>query len=97
MGGKAIDTVHLHLRNPEPDLLQDVLWDLLWPLSILRIKRCLSSGDVRILWPNPGRTLEDLPEQVEDEENWNADIGSKEVCEVLVQGLGKEYMGGTYQ
>jgi hypothetical protein len=68
-----------YLRNPEPNLLEEVLWDLIWPLVILGIKRRLTSRDISISWVDEVCTLEDLPEQVKDEEDWNANVGSEEI------------------
>jgi len=68
-----------HLGKPEPELLKDVSWELLWPLSILCVQSGFTSSNVCIDRADPTCSLEDLPEPVEHEEDWYADIGGKEV------------------
>lgn len=68
-----------HLCNPEPDLLEEVSWFQLWPLSILSIKCCLTSVDIGISWGDPLRALKDLPEAEKQEEDWNSDIRGEEI------------------
>jgi hypothetical protein len=67
------------LCNPEPDFLDDVSWVLYWPVLILSIKRRLARRNIGIVSLNPWTSLEDLPEGIKHEEDWNPDIGSEEV------------------
>lgn len=67
------------LRNPEPNSLEDVSWNLLRPLTVLGIECSLASRDIGISWVDKRRLLEDLPESIEDEEYWDAKIGGEEI------------------
>ena len=87
----------IYLRNPEPDSLDDVSWMLFRPVSILSVQGCLASGDVGIRSRDPFWSLDYLPECVQDEKDWDADVGSKEVCDILVSGLSWEGDGSTDQ
>jgi len=73
-----------HLRNPEPDSLEDVSWNLLGPLAVLSVKSCLTGSDIGITTLDDRRSFEDLPEAVENEENRYANVGGKEVYGMLV-------------
>jgi hypothetical protein len=53
---------------------------LLGPLSILSIQRSLAGGDICIPRVDEGRSLQDLPEGIQHEENGNADVRSQEFC-----------------
>jgi len=68
-----------NLRNPEPDPLEDVSWNLLWPLAVLGIESGFTSRDVGVSRVDERSPLENFPECVEDEEDRNAQIGSEEI------------------
>jgi hypothetical protein len=68
-----------HLRNPEPDLLNDVSRNLFRPLPILSIQSCLAGGDIGIMRGDPVRSLQNLPKGIQAKEDWDTDISSKEV------------------
>jgi hypothetical protein len=72
------------LRNPEPDSLENVSWMLLRPMSVLGIQRRLTGRDVGVGGVDPVCSLEDLPEEVEDEEDWYANVCCKEVWGVTI-------------
>jgi hypothetical protein len=72
-----------HLRNPEPDSLEDVSWNQLGPLAVLGVKSCLTASDIGIMSLDDRRSSEDLPEAVEKEENRYADVGGEEVYGML--------------
>lgn len=67
------------LCDPEPDLLEDVSGNQLRPVAVLGIEGCLSGGDVCVDGLDPGRTLEDLPEEVEAEEDGDTEVGGEEI------------------
>ena len=73
-----------HLRNPEPNSLDDISRDLLGPVSILCIQSCLACCDVGVGGVDPVGSLEDLPESVQQEEDWNADVGCEEAGDAPV-------------
>lgn len=75
--------ISIHLSDPEPDLLNNVLWDLLWPLAVLGIQSCLSGRDVSIGSFDDGASLPDLPECVEEEEDWSSDVSRKEIYDFV--------------
>lgn len=52
-----------HLRNPEPDLLKPIPWDLLRP--DLCIQRCLATPNVCLVGFDKFTALKDLPEEVQ--------------------------------
>lgn len=52
------------LRDPEPDLLEEVSRVLLWPLAIFCVECRLAGGDVGVVGADPPGALEDLPEGV---------------------------------
>lgn len=74
----AIDIIP-YLRNPEPNPLKDVPWNLYRPVLILGIKRSLSSRDISVRRLVHLRALEDLPECEQQEEDWDTDICGKEI------------------
>jgi len=52
------------------------------PVEILGIQSCLTRCDIRVGCIDEVSPLEDLPEEVEDEEDWDADVGSEEVSNI---------------
>lgn len=76
-----------HLCNPEPHPLGEVPWMSLWP--VLAINCCLTRPDISLSRLDKGWTLEDLPEQVKDDENRNANIRSDEVVDCPI-ALGED-------
>jgi len=74
-----------HLRNPEPNLLNDVPWNQLRPIAVLGIQCGFSALDISIGWVNPLGTLEDLPEKEHEDVDWYTDIGGKEVANIPVR------------
>lgn len=67
------------LRNPEPYPLEDVSGVLFRP--DLRIECSLAGPDVGLVSLDQGRTLEELPEEVQHEVDWDADVGDDEVVD----------------
>lgn len=67
-----------YLCNPEPNSLEDVPWCLSGPQSIQGIQGGLSGGDICVCWADRSRPLEDLPEDIEDKEDWDANVCGKE-------------------
>jgi len=72
------------LRNPEPNSLEDVSGVLLRPVEILGIQSCLAGCDIRVGCMDEVSPLEDLPEEVEEEKDWDANVGSKEVSDIPI-------------
>jgi len=88
------------LSNPEPNPLNDVSRLPLRPYEIRSIHRSFPGLDIRVRRVHPLRSLEYLPEGVQDEIDRNADIGSDEVVDspraedikaVKDNDYGKEY------
>jgi len=52
---------------------------LLGPVEVFGVQGCLASCDIRVGVLDDMSALEDLPEEVEGEEDWDADVGSEEV------------------
>jgi len=71
---------YAYLRNPEPNLLEDVSWMLFRPLGILSIQCSLTSCDIGIFGFDPWGSLEDLPEYVKGKEDWNTNVSGEEGC-----------------
>lgn len=60
--------------NPEPDPLEEIPWDLLWPLPIFGIERRLPARNISILCLDEGRALPNLPEGIEAEVDRYANV-----------------------
>ncbi|KAM5489732.1 hypothetical protein MaudMau93_003098 [Microsporum audouinii] len=67
------------LRDPEPYLLDDVSWDLLWPLD--GVHGGLAGEDVSLGGWNPSGPLENLPEDEKTEVDGDTDVGGEEGLE----------------
>lgn len=72
--------MYLHSSNPEPDSLKEVSWNSPWPVSVLRIYDCLTSGNIGIFRIDERCSLEYFPENIQCQENWNANVCCKEIC-----------------
>lgn len=68
-----------HLCKPEPELLQRVPRNLFGP--VLGIQRSFTRPNVCVSGVDEAGALDDFPGDVEDEEDWDADISSEEVGE----------------
>jgi len=66
-----------NLRNPVPDLLERILRDLLGP--DLGIQRRLATPNIRLTSLDEARPLDDLPDNIQDEENRDTDISRDKV------------------
>ncbi len=67
------------LRKPEPELLDEVPWDLLGPVCISCVKSRLSGVNVCLGGIDPMRALVDLPEAVQEEVDGDSDVRGDEV------------------
>lgn len=67
------------LCDPEPYSLEDISWCQVGPLSILCIERRLAGVNIGVFRTNPFCALEDLPESVKTEEDWDTNVCSEEV------------------
>jgi len=65
------------LCNPEPDSLEYIARMLLGPHLV--VNRVLSGPNVRLASAHKARALEDLPEEVQHEEDGDVDVGREEV------------------
>jgi len=66
----------VHLRNPEPNLLEHVAWVLFWP--VLGIDSSLTGEEIDLGRVADVSTLEHLPDKVAEEENWDTDVRGDE-------------------
>ena len=78
--------IERHLSNPEPDPLEDIPRLPLRPEQVRSIHGSFAGVDIGLHGPDEFRSLEDLPEGVEDEVDRDADIRGDEV----VNGPGAE-------
>lgn len=69
------------LTQPEPELLQRIAGNLFRP--DLGVESSLTAPNISLGGVNLLGLLEDLPEQEQEAENWDTDVGSEEVGELV--------------
>ena len=73
---------HHPSRNPEPDPLENIPWVLLRPLRVCCIQCGLPGLDIGFGGADPFCALENLPEDIQSEIDWDTNVCSDEAIDV---------------